>query len=57
MSEIDADAVRRWREQGLSDAEIGRRLGVSAERLRELAHLAVPAGPDDNRPDETSDPR
>lgn len=50
MSEIDPEAVARWRELGLSDAEIGRRLGVSAEALRDLAGAERPAGPDDNTP-------
>jgi hypothetical protein len=51
VSEIDPEAVARWRELGLSDAEIGRRLGVSAEALRDLAGLNRPVGPDDDAPD------
>ncbi len=50
MSEIDSEAVARWRELGLSDAEIGRRLGVSADALRESAGADGPAAPDDDEP-------
>jgi hypothetical protein len=31
-----ADAVMTWHAQGMSFAEIGRRLGVSPDRLREI---------------------
>jgi hypothetical protein len=37
MSTLE-DSIALWRQEGLSDAEIGRRLGVSADRLREIAH-------------------
>lgn len=57
MSELDPDLIRLWRAEGLSDAEIGRRLGVSAERLRDLAGLSAPAGRDDNRPNDGAEPR
>lgn len=52
--DIDAQAVRDWRAQGLSLAEIGHRLGVSAQRLSELmAEQGVDPGDgrlDDHRP-------
>ena len=51
---IDAQAVEEWRAQGLSLAEIGHRLGVSADRLAELMteQGADPGdrGPDDHEP-------
>jgi hypothetical protein len=50
MTDIDPEAVARWRELGLSDAEIGRRLGVSADALRDLSGSDQPIGPDDNPP-------
>ena len=37
MAELPhTDAVMAWHAQGMSFAEIGRRLGVSADRLREI---------------------
>jgi len=57
---IDAQAVQEWRAQGLSLAEIGHRLGVSADRLAELmAEQGVDPGdgePDDHGPN-TADVR
>lgn len=52
----DAATVLEWRAQGLSLAEIGHRLGLSAERLREVLAEAgadphdLDDGPDDHRP-------
>jgi len=50
----DLDTVRQWQAQGLTLAEIGHRLGVSADRLGELLEEAggnpAPGGPDDHRP-------
>ncbi|HYE42939.1 MAG TPA: hypothetical protein VEA15_06040 [Caulobacteraceae bacterium] len=48
---MDADRIRQWRDEGLSDAEIGHRLGVSADRLRQLLQEpAVDDRDDDHRP-------
>jgi DNA-directed RNA polymerase specialized sigma24 family protein len=47
------DAIRTWRREGLSYAEIGRRLGVSADRIREILGDETPEGfkeIDDNAP-------
>ena len=39
------DAVMTWHAQGMSFAEIGRRLGVSADKLREImAEVGVDPG-------------
>lgn len=51
MSDIDSAAVARWRALGLSDAEIGRRLGVSADRLRDLVTDVSEPDSDDNAVD------
>lgn len=37
---MEKHQIEAWRREGLNDAEIGRRLGVSAEQLRE--HLGEP---------------
>lgn len=53
MSRIDPDTIARWRSLGLTDAEIGRRLGLSGQALREqLDADPRPVGPDDNRPND-----
>lgn len=45
---MDPDRIRQWRTEGLSDAEIGHRLGVSADRLRELIGEPAADDPDDD---------
>ena len=53
--ELDRETIANWRAQDMSDAEIGRRLGVSAEGLRALLGEAEPEGgdrDDDNRPND-----
>lgn len=47
---MDAERIAQWRTEGMSDAEIGRRLGVTAERLRELLGEPSSDEPDDNGP-------
>jgi len=46
--ELDRETIDRWRAADMSDAEIGRRLGVSAGRLRELLGEAEPDAGDRN---------
>lgn len=50
MNILDPETIARWRALGLSDAEIGRRLGVSADRLRALTRAKSPTVPDDDGP-------
>ena len=38
--QFQTDAVMTWRAQGMSFAEIGHRLGVSPDRLREIMAAA-----------------
>jgi len=45
LGKAAAAQARRWREQGVSDAEIGRRLGVHGTTVGRALGPAVPAGP------------
>ena len=54
MSE-HADAVMTWHAQGLSFAEIGRRLGVSPEKLREIMAEAGVDPAEMDRPEHDDD--
>jgi hypothetical protein len=47
----DENPIRVWRREGLSYAEIGRRLGVSPERLRDLVDDHTPDEGEDDEPD------
>lgn len=52
---IDREAIDRWRSQSMTDAEIGHRLGVSAEKLREILGEPIEPQPgevDDHRPND-----
>lgn len=46
--DLDRDVIAAWRLEGLTDAEIGHRLGVSAQRLRALLGEPEPAVDDDD---------
>jgi len=57
MDHPHASTVRQWREQGLSDAEIGRRLGISADGLRDLLGEPHRGDPDDDNEPNTAPTR
>jgi len=46
--DLDRDAIATWRLEGLSDAEIGHRIGLSARALREALGEPEPAADDDD---------